>query len=532
MSTRQQAERMLALFEGNKSASGTHKQPVRNGLKWEIKTTAKTLREPVTVELWQKHLEGERPLGVIPINEQNMCRWGSIDVDEYDIDLIEMVRRAEKLPLVPCRSKSGGLHFFMFVGEFIPAGDMLSTLRALAASMGLAGCEIFPKQSHVLTERGDMGNWMVMPYYGDTFDGKLQNQFGIKKNGGEMTLQEFISTATKATISKEEFDKLAQSTLRNGVASIAGGKKRGGKSHGTISKGPFGDGPPCLQHMATGGFPEGSRNNSLFMIGIYLKQAFPADWQRKLEEDNQTFMKPPLTSDEVTQVRKQLEKKDYEYTCKNEPMASHCDSGVCRTRKFGVGSTSEFPEITAITKLKTEPAIWFLTVGGKRVEVSSLELLTYTRFQLAMVDQHSLVFSSMKQTDWVRILGDAMRSGLDEVDMPQDASTHSVFVDLLQEFLTNRTRGERFEDLLSGRPFFDEEKGVYQFRRKDFDAFLKREGVKEFSRGQISRRFRDLDVKTHFKLIKGTGTNYCMLKAEKVQPVPKLDTPSTEGEEI
>ena len=34
---------------------------------------------------------------------------------------------------------------------------------------------------------------------------------------------------------------------------------------------------------------------------------------------------------------KQLEKKDYNYTCKATPMCDHCNSGLCKTQPFGVG---------------------------------------------------------------------------------------------------------------------------------------------------------------------------------------------------
>ena len=40
-------------------------------------------REPVTDELWQKHLQGRDSLGIIPINDDNQCKWGCIDIDSY-----------------------------------------------------------------------------------------------------------------------------------------------------------------------------------------------------------------------------------------------------------------------------------------------------------------------------------------------------------------------------------------------------------------------------------------------------------------
>ena len=38
---------------------------------------------------------------------------------------------------------------------------------------------------------------------------------------------------------------------------------------------PFPSGPPCLNKLASTGFGEGSRNNALFNIAVYYKQAHP-----------------------------------------------------------------------------------------------------------------------------------------------------------------------------------------------------------------------------------------------------------------
>jgi hypothetical protein len=60
-----------------------------------------------------------------------MCRWGSIDYDVYDADLMKLIKKVHdlKLPLVPCRSKSGGLHLFCFTKDFVPAATMQNVLR-------------------------------------------------------------------------------------------------------------------------------------------------------------------------------------------------------------------------------------------------------------------------------------------------------------------------------------------------------------------------------------------------------------------
>src|SRR5208282_5058736 len=106
-------------------------------------------------------------------------------------------------------------------------------------SLGHAGAEVFPKQVALVHER-DQGNWLVMPYFGGDFDGKLQMQFGLKKSGGEMTLGEFLRAAEAARTSTAEVR----------VARGGGPRGRGASANGRSPPTPFADGPPCLQHLA------------------------------------------------------------------------------------------------------------------------------------------------------------------------------------------------------------------------------------------------------------------------------------------
>lgn len=520
----QQAERIMALFTGSEDAHGTHGAPARkpHSPKWEIRSTAKTLRGPATLTMWKAHLEGKTPLGVIPIMRDGKCMWASLDIDEYDDPLAEMVARVEKakLPLVPCRSKSGGLHFWLFLAQPTQADLVQAALRNVAAHLGFGGCEIFPKQTYVLSERGDTGNWMVMPYFGGTFDGKLKTQVGIKKTGAEMTIGEFLGIAEKSRVTEEQVVEMGEKR----AAGTKGGKK--------VSKAntPFGDGPPCLQHMADGGFPEGGRNNSLFMIGLYLKRASPMDWQEKLEESNRQHMQPPLDSEEVQIVVKQLEKREYQYTCKTEPMASHCDAARCRARKYGVGNGAS-PVINSIEKLDIEPAIWFVGVEDKRLELSTAELQNFVLFHRACMERANKCFQTMTQKDWLAVLADAMEH-MTTSKAPPDASAGGVFLEYLEEFLTGRGKGDRVDDLLLGRPWHDEENKRHYFQMRDFQKFLGRENVRDMTRGQIIRRIQNLKGGGDKRNISGKFRNLWWVPDDVIDETAEVAAPKMAGEEV
>lgn len=522
------AQRMMALFAGNADAHGTHGVPEQDpgSVKWHIKRTAKSLREPVTEELWEQHLAGTRPLGVIPIRGDGTCSWGSIDIDDYNLNLIQVVQKVESmgLPLVPCRSKSGGLHLFLFMREPVPAGSVQAVLRDMSASLGFAGSEIFPKQTHVLNERGDMGNWMVVPYYGDTFGGKIAEQVGLKKTGAEMSVEEFVAFAESKVMGLAEIPASRHKPKKSKTAS--------GQTPGLTPGGPFSDGPPCLQHLSAQGIQRGGQSNALFHMGVYYKRAFPEDWKERLEKANQEYLKPPGTSDGLTSVIRSLEKKDYEYTCKSEPMVSHCNATLCRTRKFGVGSEGNFPAITGIAKLDTDPPLWFVDVGDQRVECTTEQLQSYFLFHRLCMDR-GRCYAMIKTGDWLAMVSAAME-GMTTIEAPPEVGTRGQFFELLEEFLTNRSKGIRREDLLMGRPFEDKESGRHYFRLKDLMKFLQREGVRdrEMTQARITQRIKDLGGGSHGLNAKGKYISCWFIPSSVVTPATSIEPPPVPGSPV
>src|SRR5210317_2510027 len=192
-------ERLKDIFRGLESAHGVTKKTdeIRHDGKNEVRS--KTIREPVTNELWQKHLKGEEPgLGIIPIKEENKCKWGAIDIDTYPFDHLKLIKkiREKKLPLIVFRSKSGGAHVYCFVKQFVPASLMRQKLQMMASALGYAKAEIFPKQSTIKAERGDIGNFLNMPYHG----GDRTVRYAIGDDGQSLTIENFI----------KEYDKYAQ----------------------------------------------------------------------------------------------------------------------------------------------------------------------------------------------------------------------------------------------------------------------------------------------------------------------------------
>ncbi len=513
----------MELFRGFPGAHGTHGEPYRepDSLKWAIRKVAATHREPYTLEMWQQHLKGERPLGIMPILEGGNCSWASIDYDEYDTNLLDLVDRAQKtgLPLVPCRSKSGGLHLFLFFSEPQPAALVQSVLRDISASLGISGSEIFPKQTNILVERGDLGSWMIMPYYGDTYGGKIQEQVGIKKTGSEMTASEFLSLAEKSRIADVSTLAVTRPPARP--------EKRGEK----VQHEPFDDGPPCLQHLARSGVERGGQNNTLFMMGLYYRRKYPADWQEHVERANQQHMTPPLPSEQVAGTIKSLGKKDYEYTCGVEPMCSYCDVRACRRRRFGVGSSADYPDISGLSVIDAEPAIWFVDVGDERLEMGTEDLQRYDRFHRVAMERLHRCFMPMKHETWTKIVAEAM-ANVSVIPVSGDLTVRARFVELLEEFCTNRQKGSRREDIMVGKPWEDEDTGRHYFRLRDLQRYLERENFKSLTRGAMGELIKKLGGEAHQMSIRGHNRHVWWVPVVALQVTPEVPVPPLPRREV
>ena len=189
-------KRFARLFRGLETAYGTFNITGKqaNG---KAKGKASVVRAKRTLVTFERHLNGEQGVGIIPINESNACFWGAIDLDIYPLDhaaLVKSIHR-QKLPLVVCRSKSGGGHIYLFLKEAVPAETLQNKLTEIASEIGCAvGTEIFPKQIVLVLERGDTGNFLNLPYF--KHDTGLR--YAFKQDGAAAPLAECVQMADAA----------------------------------------------------------------------------------------------------------------------------------------------------------------------------------------------------------------------------------------------------------------------------------------------------------------------------------------------
>jgi len=163
---------------------------------------------------------------------------------------------------------------------------MQKYLTACGSLLGEAGREIFPKQSEILVERGDTGNYLNLPYFG----GEKSLRYALKEDGNSATLEEFFA--------------IYAANVQDALVMPKAPEK---------PDTPVKDGPPCLQALCSQGFPEGSRNNGMFSLGIYLKKAFPVGWEDKLMEYNQKYLIRPCFAGNLADSEAATRKKNNRY---------------------------------------------------------------------------------------------------------------------------------------------------------------------------------------------------------------------------
>jgi len=446
-------ERFKALFEGSDVAHG---QTTVGRTKRSGKAEAKSfvVREPLTIEKVENHLRGGQGIGSIPIDTSNKCRFGAIDIDDYDLNLNDVVRRVNesKAPLVVCRSKSGGAHLFLFLNRYEEAALVREYLIELSSSLGFAGREIFPKQDTILVDRGDVGNFINLPY----FDAESTMRYGLDESGEALSLEEFIELAEGKRCNLADLEVHA---LRNQE-----------EAH------DIKDYPPCIRRIiASGGF-SANRNISLFHSAVAIRKDRPDDWKEGLEEFNARYMQPPLPALEVSTIQKQHERKpDYGFKCQDSPMKDYCDRELCRQAKYGIGGAG---------------GETYVNVDGQRIELNTSQLNNPREFQVKCLYDLRIRPPLMKEPDWNQLVNRLLKEAV-EVPVAEELTIVGQFQDLLRQFCTSRTQATAAEEVSMGKPWT--EGGLHYFKIAGLEHFLHKRDFTHFNRAQIQEQIKEIN---------------------------------------
>ena len=155
-----------------------------------------TIHESVTAEVWGQHLDGKIRLGLKP-EIDGQCKWGCIDVDpnnykDYSEKKYVQIIKKYKLPFVPVKQKSGGLHIFIFFTEMADVKKVTNKLSEINEQYFLAK-EIFPCNKAVNMHYHNMNASM---------------EFAFDENNTPVMIGRFIQLAKKQMIEPKKFFEL------------------------------------------------------------------------------------------------------------------------------------------------------------------------------------------------------------------------------------------------------------------------------------------------------------------------------------
>jgi|TARA_B100000929_G_scaffold290030_1_gene282324 hypothetical protein len=315
--------------------------------------------EPFTDQVFIDHLNGAKSVGIQPTNENAQTKFAIIDVDpdkipgctykDYDKKFFIDKIQEFKLPLIPIESKSGGLHLYIFMKEFVSAALLVSFLSNLLTLFKLnPNAEIFPKQTLLSKdiETGELrpGQFVNLPYYRRT------ERRALNTDGTPFTFEQFIELVEANLVGIDELDKITDGIDKQIY-------------EGTDDN--FKDGPPCLAALSTSmKDPEfDGKDRFMYNYHVFVKLKYPDKdtWTRKVKNAPVKYFEEQHANawdDKFLNAKiRSWTRSEKGYTCKDEVLQKYCKKGICSKKKFGIlaGSRGTYPELTNLKKIELAP---------------------------------------------------------------------------------------------------------------------------------------------------------------------------------
>lgn len=407
------SQRFALLFKGK---TNTY---VRNELPKEkpeagqkIKTKITNNEGTVDKDLLLHHLNGDFGVGICPVNAEGKCFFGVLDIDYYKGKIKRVLQfiRDYQLPLLPFRSKSGGLHVYLMLAKPVSAKSMREVLNqiiyyfSLDMLYGKAKVEVFPKQE----KAEGFGSSVTLPY----FNADNPYTYLLDLDGNPVPFREAMDYVQHHLTSLEEVKKAFEAL-------------------------PYNDAPPCIQRILLSeevGGEDTGRNNFIFSFAIYAKKKWGNGFEDYVKEVNEHF-EVPLEDAVVEQTCTSVREHEYIYKCKDTPCNSFCDKPACRKREFGLGKDKgHFTGIDygQLYRYKTaEPYyVWKLRLQGQEVWVDVVfkdegYLLDQKNFAKMCVRYLNQAPMQVSNNDWYAVLNSILPN-IEDVEVKQESDTSSL----------------------------------------------------------------------------------------------------------
>jgi hypothetical protein len=480
-------ERFFELFKGRETSFGYCVPGGVDPLTGKVEAKYGTENRSLFPEDKEKHIDGEKGIGIIPLTNNNECYFAGIDIDVYDIENKIIPRVLEDLlitgvPLIPCQSKSGGLHLFAFFEEAVPSEMAIALMKRFASLLRVSkytdnkgdvrDIEIFPKQV-----KASVGSFINLPYFGDT-------KKAVDVNTGTLlSLTDFIEKAETLKLSKKRVaDNIRKDTADAAVSD---------------PEDPLYHAPPCLVIMIKihkSQFGAGIRNEMLFNFAVYFNKRYGDDFKEYLLQFNQEYCSPPVGEDEVEKIVSQVSSKEYFYKCQSAPIADVCNKTVCRQRNFGLGSELSTIEFGDLTIVNGDPKIYLWTIDDTEVALSADEISSPAKLNVRIMEATNKMAGLDKKMITENYAKSFEKARYMDVGIENTPTGQLIYH--LKEFLEHRkqdfkTKEDMINIVENGMSSVKNEHGVYYFKMQSFHAYLSSIGFREFNFTEVSNLLKN-----------------------------------------
>ena len=421
----------------------------------------------ITEEDYTQHLNGTKSIGIQPCDDDGLARFGAIDIDpkvykNLDIKFYLDTIQQKQLPLIPIKSKSGGLHLYIFTKELVKAKVIKDFLEQVLFLFKLPiTTEIFPKQTRLGTNTDDQkvnGNFINLPYF------NKNERVALDPSGQEMTLDLFLEVVAINLMTSTKLKEISDNIIKT---ELTGGAEE------------FKDGPPCLEILSKEKMDDG-RDRFLYNYMVFAKKKYADDWSKKVLQAGRNYFEfnATWTDDHIKMKIKQWEKETKGHTCSDELLAPVCVKSECVKRKFGIISDRkiDWPLMTNLIKVDFKPdPEYYLTVENKKGESVSVhakdvnKLKDQKELRGLIMAQADIFPPPIKAMDFHAMIN-ALLDTQDTVQPAPGTRPMEILKKLLREHI-NGPQATTHNSFLSGNVLKDETYAYFVY--DDFYTFLK-----------------------------------------------------------
>jgi|TARA_R100001594_G_scaffold122498_1_gene158661 hypothetical protein len=433
-------------------------------------------RKPIVDQDYIDHLEGKRSIGINPCDDEGLAIFGAIDIDpknyiDFKPEKYLKIIETKELPVIPVKSKSGGLHIYVFTKERVKASDIREFLEKLLFVFGLpAKTEIYPKQTSLEATDGrrPSGNFINIPYY------NKKDRVAVDTTNTEISFDTFMKAI--------ELNAQTEEGLKNFGAEIINKELKNAAPE-------FIDGPPCMgiicgmldkgEYVSPGKEGEHSkmpdeRDRYLYNYMVFAKRKYPDSWETKVLEHARKYIHYDTIwgDDKVNKKIKAWKGDTAGYTCYEDPIQAKCAKHVCLRRKFGVGTqlNGAWPDIISVTRLDYKPQPkYFLYVKQPTGKIKTVyakhvkQIIEQRELKALIADATKIVPPPIKQKDFQAIIND-LWAKLDVETPDPESQPAGILFRHIKEYL-NDIRATTYASFKSGGVLVEDDKAYFLFHK-------------------------------------------------------------------